>query len=218
MICGPNVDPSHPGGRVDPVRLGRLGAGWVRFVSRDLPDLHNYRDLCHEYGIRVLTVVARESEGYLLPDCDMYQIGNEPDSSGPSSWTRTPAEYIEDWRIYRETYPGLPMIAAGFCSGDVSYFAEVAPHLNGAAGYGVHPYNKTPSQAGDLLRQYRMTRRDLALWATEWNRDTDQLVPFARMLAVIADAAFWFCALDTMVPGFGLLGTPREQMWVASAR
>jgi hypothetical protein len=217
MIAGLNVDPSHSGGRVDPLRVVRVGANWVRFVSQDLPELHNYRDLCHEVGLRVLAVVARESAGYLLPECDMYQIGNEPDSHGPSSWTRTPAEYIEDLRIYRETYPTLPMIAAGFASGDPSYFIEIAPHLGGYAGYGVHPYNKTPSQALNLLRQYYITRPDLALWVTEWHREPDQIVPFQRMLA-LADAAFWFCALETMVPGFGLLDTPREQMWVASAR
>lgn len=217
MIQGINVDPSHAGGHVDPALLELLGANWVRLVSRDLPELHDYVGECHDFGVRVLAVIARESGGYMLPDCDMYQIGNEPDSSGPSSWTRTPAEYIEDWRIYRETYPDLPMIAAGFSSGHVGYFEQVAPHLFHCAGYGVHPYNKNPAEAEDLLLQYRRVRSDLALWVTEWFREPDQIVPFGRMLHAETDAAFWFCALETMVPGFGLLDTPREQMWKACA-
>ena len=217
MIVGVNVDPAWEGGRPDAERLARLGATWVRLVSRDLVELHTYRDACHEAGLRVLAVIARESGGYLLPDCDMYQIGNEPDCTGPSSWTRTPSEYAEDWRIYRETYPSLPMIAAGFASGHVGYFEEVAPHLFNAAGYGVHPYNKTPTEAYSLLQCYRAIRPDLALWVTEWFREPDQLVPFARMLRVGTDAGFWFCSLDSMVPGMGLLDTPREQLWRACA-
>jgi hypothetical protein len=217
VITGLNVDPAWEGGRPDVGRLERLGVQWVRLVSRDLPGLHAYRDECHDHGINVLATIARESGGYMLPDCDMYQIGNEPDVSSPSSWTRTPAEYIEDWRIYRETYPDLPMIAAGFASGQIGYFEQVAPHLFNAAGYGVHPYAKTPTEAYDLLQCYRAIRPDLALWATEWNRGTDQLVPFARMLKVATDAAFYFCATSEMVPGMGLLDTPCEQLWRACA-
>jgi hypothetical protein len=217
VIVGINVDPAWEGGRPDPARLQRLGAGWVRFVSRDSPDLFAYRDVCHDIGLRVLAVIARESGGYMLPDCDMYQIGNEPDLSSPSSWTRTPSEYIEDWRIYRDTYPNLPMISAGFASGIVSYYQQVAPYLHNCAAVAVHPYAKNPTEAHALLQQYRAVRSDLALWATEWNRDTDQVVAFGRMLKVSADAAFWFCATNDMVAGMGLLGTPREQMWAASA-
>jgi hypothetical protein len=217
MILGVNCDPAWEGGWADPVRLQRLGATWVRLVSRDLPQIHDYINQCHAVGIRVLAVVARESGGYILPDVEMIQIGNEPDCDGPSSWTRTPHEYLEDWRIYRETYPGLPMIAAGLASGQVSYAEEVASGLFDCAALAVHPYNKNRTEAYDLLLAYRRVRPDLALWVTEWFRETDQLVPFGRMLKVAADASFWFCASDGMVDGMGLLGTPREQLWKACA-
>lgn len=215
-IVGVNVDPLNPNGRPEPAVLRRLGANWVRLVLRDDPAVHDYAARCHDLNVNVLGVVARESAGFVGVECDMYQIGNEPDVNSPSSWTRTPDEYIEDWRIYRETYPGLPMIAAGLASGDVGWWQTVGPHLQGCAAVGVHPYNKTATQAQTMLTAYRKVRPDLALWCTEWFRDANQIVPFQRMLNVQADAAFWFCSTDGMVPGMGLLGTPREQMWKAA--
>lgn len=217
MIRGVNVDPMNSGGSPEPAVLRRMGANWVRLVSRDDQIVRDYTDACHDVGINVLGVVARESEGYLLPSADMHQIGNEPDVRGPSSWTRSVNEYIEDWRIYRETYPDLPMIAAGLASGDVTWWQTIAPHLQHCAAVAVHPYAKTASQAQTLLTAYRKVRPSCALWVTEWFRDEDQVVPFSRMLSAQADAAFWFCATDAMVDGMGLLGTPREQMWRATA-
>lgn len=217
MISGINCDPENPNGRPDPVLLRRLGAGWVRLVGRDSDRCRDYVYACHAAGLNVLSVVARESAGYVLPSADMHQIGNEPDHTGPSSWTRTRAEYIEDWRIYRETYPDLPMIAAGLASGDVTWWQAVGPQLHDCAAVAVHPYNKTAAQAQTLLTAYRKVRPDLGLWVTEWFRQPDQIVPFMRMLKAQSEAAFFFCATDQMVPGMGLLDSPREQMWKATA-
>ena len=217
MIQGINVDPVNPGGRPSPTSLRRLGATWIRLVSRDDPAIHEYVTGCRAAGVNVLSVLARESAGYILPDADMHQIGNEPDNTGASSWTRTPAEYIEDWRIYRETYPDLPMIAAGMASGDVTWWQQVGPHLQGCAAVAVHPYNKSATAAQTLLTAYRKVRPDLAVWVSEWFREPDQIVPFLRMLRSQSEAAFWFCSTDAMVPGMGLLGTSREQMWKAAA-
>ncbi len=215
-IYGVNVDPENQDGRPDPAVLRHLGANWVRLVARDTAEVHDYADRCHMAGLNVLAVVARESAGYMLPTADMHQIGNEPDHTGASSWTRTPDQYIEDWRIYRETYLELPMIAAGLASGDVAWWQAVGPQLKGCAAAAVHPYDKTATQAQILLAAYRKVRPDCALWVTEWFRQPDQIVPFARMLNAQADAAFFFCATDGMVEGMGLLGTPREQMWKAA--
>ncbi len=217
MLAGVNVDPENPGGRPTPVRLRRLGATWVRLVARDTAAIHEYVDDCHTAGLNVLSVVARESAGYILPGADMHQIGNEPDQNGPSSWTRTPAEYIEDWRIYRDTYPDLPMIAAGLASGNVAWWQQVAPSVQGCAAVAVHPYNRSATSAQTLLTAYRKVRPDMAIWVTEWFRELDQIVPFLRMLRTQSEAAFWFCSTEAMVSGMGLLNTPREQMWKAAA-
>ena len=94
--------------------------------------------------------------------------------------------------------------------------------------YGEAEYGEKYSQALDVLgldysqlTKYasiaKAVRPDLALWVTEWNRPPLQVVPFTRMLRLEAEAAFWFCASDAMVPGFGLLGTPAEQLYAASA-
>lgn len=215
-IYGINVDPLNPNGRPAPAVLHRLGVNWIRLVLRNDAELKSYVAAAHDWDLKVLGVVARESAGFLGVPCEMYQIGNEPDSDGPSSWTRTTDEYIEDWRIYRDTYPDLPMVVAGLASGNLTYWQTIAPHLHGCAGVSVHPYNKTASQAQTLLTAYRKVRPDLALWVTEWFREANQVVPFSRMLNTQADAAFWFCATDGMVPGMGLLGTDREQMWKAA--
>lgn len=109
------------------------------------------------------------------------------------------------WRLYRDTYPTLTMIAAGLASGSVFWWRHVGPQLHGCAAVSVHPYAKTAAQARTLLRAYRAVRPDLALWATEWWRPPEQVVPFARMLAQEAEMAAWFCWSDGMVPGMGLV-------------
>lgn len=217
MLNGINVDPENLAAWTSPRELAHMGCRAVRMVSRDLDSCRAYRDQAQEAGLVVLATVAAESQGFILPDCQMYQIGNEPDGHGPSSWTMTRAAYRAEWQIYRDTYPDLYMIAAGLTSGDVSWWAEVGPELEGCAGVAVHPYSKSATVAQKLLKAYKAVRPDLALWVTEWNRPPLQVVPFTRMLRLEAEAAFWFCASDAMVPGFGLLGTPAEQLYAASA-
>src|SRR5437879_2949476 len=117
-MIGVNVDPTYPEAAPPTNSLRDLGIRWVRLVSRDDPKVHLYVEECTNEGLAVLSVVARESNGYMMPGATVHQIGNEPDVNSPSSWTRTPAEYHEDWRIYRETYPDLMMIAAGLASGN----------------------------------------------------------------------------------------------------
>src|SRR5436853_4990653 len=204
-MIGLNVDPTYPEGTLSPAQLLKLGARGVRLVSGNNPALVRYVDALHQAGIRALAVIAQESQGYLLPNADIYQIGNEPDVTSGSSWTMTPDQYVEMFRIYRDTYPDFPMIAAGLASGNIDWWKQVGPRLKGCAAVAVHPYAKTAIQAQIMLRWYKAVRPDLALWISEWWRPDNEVVSFARMLRQEADAAFWFCANDAMVSGMGLL-------------
>jgi hypothetical protein len=219
-VKGINVDPANPAGNPDPAHLARLGARWVRLVSK--PGIESYVEAAEQAGVLVLAVVARESAGYLVPGATVYQIGNEPDLTSHSSWTMTPAAYIHEWTTYRNTYPDFTMIAAGLASGQVAWWQEVAPHLEGCAACAVHPYAQTVASGAQLLRAYRAVRPELGLWATEWWQPSARLIPFARMLQAETDAAIWFCWSSGMVDGFGLVDaqgkpTPALGLWVVSA-
>jgi hypothetical protein len=217
---GINVDPANPVGDPAPQHLARLGARWVRLVSR--PGVETYVESAVAAGVLVLAVVARESAGYLVPGATVYQIGNEPDLSSESSWTMTSSTYIHEWTTYRNAHPELTMIAAGLASGQVSWWQEVAPHLQGCAACAVHPYAQTVASGARLLRAYRAVRPELGLWVTEWWQSPLQMLPFARMLQVEADAAMWFCWSSGMVSNMGLVDaqgkpTPALGLWVVSA-
>lgn len=222
MIYGLNVDPSWSGGRPSAELLQRLGVDMVRLTSRDSDAVRDYIRMLHVYTIRTLAIITDESHGHLVDGADVYQIGNEPDLNSPSSETLTPDQYVERWRIYRETFPDVPMIAAGLASGQVSYWQNVGPRLVGQVNaVAVHPYAKTAAQAQTLLRAYKAVRPELALWVTEWFRDPNQVAPFQHMLRAEADAGFWFCATDGMVDGMGLMTAdfrlkPHGQQWLVS--
>ena len=129
---------------------------------------------------------------------------------------------VHEWTTYRNAYPQLTMIAAGLASGQVSWWQAVAPYLHGCAACAVHPYAQTVTSGAQLLRNYRAVRPDVGLWVTEWWQPNAQIVPFARMLQVEADAALWFCWSSGMVENHGLVDangrpTPALGLWVASA-
>src|SRR5690242_3435611 len=132
-----------------------------------------------------------------------------------------PSTYIHEWTTYRSQYPDFTMIAAGLASGQVAWWEEVAPYLEGCSACAVHPYGQTVRSGAQLLRSYREVRPELGMWITEWWQPNPRILPFARMLQVEADAAIWFCWSSGMVPNFGLVDaqgkpTPALGFWVVS--
>lgn len=212
-----NVDPLNPSGRPDIERLTFRGYTGVVLVSR--PGADEYAAQVMGAGLMVLAVLAQESAGYMVT-ADVYQIGNEPDGTGPSSWARTPAEYREDWNIYRNTYPDFTMISAALVSGDPSWWRNLHAHdpsLEGCSGMAIHPYGKTAADAAELFEDYRTVQHDLArmeypIWVTEWNRPDNEVAEYAAMLRREAVMSGWFCASDGMVSGFGITPTARRQL------
>lgn len=191
LNCDPLNSANSPGAQ----EIYRLGLSGVRIVCRD--GVEEYVESCQSIGLFVLGVIARESQGNVLGGmCDAYQIGNEPDGQGESSYKMPPDQYLEEARIYRETYPDLFMLAAGLVSGDVAYWRLIGPKMEvlGYQGFAVHPYGKTPDQAEALLKRYQAITPKLRLWVTEWHRPPAEIPDWKAMLrriGVVGDA--WFC-------------------------
>ncbi len=199
-----NVDPLNPAGQPSPDALIRAGFRGVRLVSRQ--GVQPYVGSVQDAGLMVLAVITEQSGGFLCP-ADVYQIGNEPDLAGTAD-TRSAADYVSYWNLYRDTYPDPIMIGAGLASGQTPYWKAVqsAGGLHGCSGFAVHPYGKNATTALALLLQYRAVTVGMPLWVTEWNRPAAEVADFAAMLeqtdGIVQSA--WFCWSDSMVPGFGL--------------
>ena len=217
-IIGVNVDPLNPAGAPDPAALKAAGFNWVRLVSRPQPGVSAYIQQCQQAGIKVLAVIAGESMQngvpYKLdPPPDVYQLGNEPDGEGVSSWKMDQDAYTRLWNTHAAGL-NAPAIAAGLCSDDPPGWIEnLLPGLQPRPrALAVHPYGATVDDAQDLFESF--AELQFPLWLTEWNplpRDwTDQTVEtdMAAVWAIFsskAEAAFWFCWSDGMVPGLGLV-------------
>jgi hypothetical protein len=184
-----NVDPANPENAPDPQDVRAAGFGGVRLVGR--PGLEDYVEACHQADLFVLSVITEQSGGHLLANADLQQILNEPDVEGTAD-SRTPAGYREYWRLYRETFSDVPMIAAGLGSGQPGYWRAVGA-LPGCSGFAVHPYGKSVEQARTLLRAYKSITPTLPLIVSEWNRPAAEVVPFAVMLRQEAVMSAWFC-------------------------
>ena len=209
---GDNVDP-HNRPR-DPAQIRAEGFDGVRFTMLDDAICRNYAAACKQAGLVVLGIETKDSAGFVLPVelVDVVEVGNEPDGTGPSSWTRSTDEFAADLRIYRGTFPAHVMISGGLVSGDPGYLATAAATgaLDGYAGIGVHPYAKPADQAAALLARYAAVA-PLPLVVSEWNRPAAEIPGFVAMLAGAARQAYWFCDGDWMVDGFGLFDAGGNQ-------
>ena len=111
-----------------------------------------------------------------MADCDVVQIGNEPDV--PETFM-TPEEYAEQWVLYRNTYPDFTMFSAGLASGQLAYCEQVLVAIGDQAplpdAIAIHPYIKTPDEAASLFDAYwnltvELFGAGIPIVATEWYR------------------------------------------------
>lgn len=170
-----NVDPQNPANTASPAEIKQAGFGGVRLVSRVAVTAAawDFRDA----GLFVLAAVTEESGGFLIPDCDLYQIGNEPDIDGTAD-SMSATQYVEYLKLYRGTYPDLPMITAGLASNQPQYLRTVrdAGGLTGFLGVGMH-YPSSQSAMTSMLRY----SDNLPLYVTEWNYPA-HLIPSYRLM------------------------------------
>jgi hypothetical protein len=220
-IIGVNIDPLNPAGAPEPGALKAIGFNWVRLVSR--PGVEPYIQKCQAADIKVLAVIAGDSmqDGKLFkldPPPDVYQVGNEPDGDGVSSWKMDQDAYTQLWNTYAAELDA-PVIAAGLCSGDpTGWLGDLVSNLQPPPrALAVHPYGATADDASALFDAF--AQFSLPLWLTEWNllpRDWSDQETETDLTAVWevfnsrAEAAFWFCWSDGMVSGLGLLDAQGE--------
>jgi hypothetical protein len=220
-MYGINIDPLNPFGRPEPSFLKETGFSWVRMVAR--PNIEWYHDKCLEAGLNTLVVLARESfpvwntyrdqsANYALRlKATAFQIGNEPDCLGESSWTLFQDSYrqlvIECTEGIRR-YSSATIVGAGLASGQPDWWRDFP-----VDAVAVHPYNKDTEQARGLLLRYKEYNKPL--WVTEWNRPAWEIQDFLEMLTEETEVSFWFCFSDEMVNGFGLFnsGQPKPEYW-----
>lgn len=219
MIRALGVDPSNPLAPVVPAVLPALGFHAGRFVIK--PETRGYVDDCHAAGLAVWGVFTGESGDigqYRDWPVDIRIISNEMDTVSKSSETMTPAEFSVRWHRARDVFRDTPLWIGAMASGRPELAAPYIAVADGAVGLCVHPYDKPAEPARVLLRAYKAAYR-LPLLVTEWNRPAEEIAEFMVMLEEECEGHSWFCAMQTMVPGFGLLDAPEKlQAWRETIR
>lgn len=162
-----NIDPLNPANTAEPDFIKALGFTGVRFVSRSVqnpndpsqfapdPQVTDVKNAFQAANLFTLCVVTEQSNGVLIPDCDLYEIGNEPNVPGTRD-TKPPWSFAGYLQLYRQTYPNLSMITGGILDAKIDnqtaadYIAQVASYqgLLNFQGVGIHyPRNKSSIQS-----------------------------------------------------------------------
>lgn len=191
------------------------GALWVRTVILPDSDLTPWIDACHNHGLKVLGVIASESlpgwdPSWYAADMayqatayatqyaetlDAWQIGNESDQVGDSSWTMRPTELNRLLKAFRAALPERYIVGPGMASGQPYHYDT---RLVDAQA--IHPYLDP-----DTLRTIGLhaTPNGQPLWVTEYPASEG-------MSAAIADEEAWTVAMafawsDRFIGAYGLV-------------
>jgi len=234
---GVNADPRHGYNPTDIIQPGSVP--WIRSVEHPDHDLTEWLTTVRDNAGKNLVVVDADSitgtyqntakrlrtkYGRLV---DAWQIGNEPDGTGDSSWSLPPSKFDALLWAFRVQMPMAYLVAGGLSSGDPNYLLKVnTQRVNAIA---VHPYGQRvygfPSptwgfgEVGDLINSYR--RFGKPVWVTEYGGQTvdypggvfaveDQRAQYhsemaLRLHELDVQVACVYCWADSMVPGFGLV-------------
>jgi hypothetical protein len=214
---GPNVDVRNFPPDVAQLKLHHIDA--VRMVSH--PDrngpgvdplIEEYLKTLKESNIFALVVLDSDSRGRIPANNHGWiQFGNEPDGKpNTASWVMTPDYYVDQFNLYRDTYPQFNWIAAGLCAGDFSagFLKSIAARLHGCAGFALHLYGKTPAQAVQLIAAHRAAAPAWQAFVTEFNCTAVELGPMLGALRKITAGQYWYASGDWMNAGFGLFDHP----------
>lgn len=218
----------------DPAAIAATGASWVRTVYRDNLPYRPWLTELRRLGISALLVgdsspeslgddeghwpgrmtVAKANLGDLVK---WWQWGNEPDGSGPASWTM-PWQRVNRLIIAaRGIFPredGYTLVGPGLVSGDTNWPANLRFDLLDKLD--CHPYAKdwrTAEQRADLsgmLNRYR--DYGLPLWLGEYDSRTEGLSSYLRVYPGVERAAV-FCwdshqTLAEGITGMGIKDNP----------
>lgn len=202
----------------NPASVAALGAKWARCVGYRNADITQWILGCHDQGIKVLMVLARESIGGSWEKLmegfrdrygslvDAWQIGNESDHVSNSSWTMVPEELNVLLRSAREVFgPDAYLVGPGLVSGQPGWAAAI--DWSPVQALALHPYAKFPGtpELDNLIAGYAAYGRPL--WVTEYNARTLGMAVALRDDPRLS-VALAFCYSDAMVQGFGLWEDP----------
>ncbi|HYO55740.1 hypothetical protein [Archangium sp.] len=233
------------GGWIPVSVLSDLGVRVVRIVAYPSINDFGYLEQLRQAGIRRWLVLASESFsgfpswGAAIDEynrrygghIDVWQLGNEPDQPGPSSWSMSPQDFTGLLWTGRDRLPGKYLVAGGLHSGNPSWLNNV--NLDWVNGIAVHPYGQLPpgqydpswyfGHVNNLLNNYRnylnsSGRGDKHMHVSEWGGpvqdwDWDEnrhgayigyMSKFFRGTSLVGDSIM-FCAHDSMVSQFGLM-------------
>jgi hypothetical protein len=222
QVFAVNIDPSNDAAwaQTPPSRLVADGFRGVRFVSR--PEIQPRINALEAAGLKIMAIITSESGGYVPPNADFVQIGNEPDDANTYL---SPSAYADTWVHYRNAHPKFAgsFVMAGLDTGGqnaVDYASAVFAAVGDRAPLpdilAIHPYGKsTEGAAGDFDLMWNAFGRPVI--ADEWYNDDDTW-NFQCMLgrAQGGRSTIWssvFCYTDAMVSGFGLVdgaGQPKD--------
>lgn len=180
-------------------------------------EAHEWNDwyaVVHSYNMELLAVLARESgnhwEQYKNYKFDYLQVGNEPFSSGDSSYEQSYNELNADLLDAKIRFPNVYRILAGLADGNPEHLDHIKLELVDAIA--AHPGIETPETIANFLARYKAHAQGKPLWITEFY--DVELIPFLPM-----DHSMFFCYDDIMVEGHGLykdgVAKPRYHRYVA---
>jgi predicted chitinase len=210
-----------------PVRLESNDLGFIQeLLKRNiLPWLVLDKDALGSNMPRSLAVYAQRYADQGV----VWEVGNEPDITSPSSWTMTQTSFTALLNLARNVLgPDAYLVAGGLASGQPDWLNGV--DLQTVNAVALHPYGKWPSDTPvnvgwgfgpvlPLLRAYRdnLDRRGwkrIALHVTEYGAPYNELggkyPGYIRdMTRVLAESpllgyALQFCLTDQDVNQFGL--------------
>ena len=183
-VLGVNVSPT---GSETYAQVVDSGASIVRLVLRG--DVH-VREIVQGYrngGMSIIGVYAKESI-QTCPDQNdpigwyanqvgdllyAFQVGNEPDQVGPSSWTLPLGTIGQMGSSAWHRFPrSVKIVMGGLASGDPNYLdtdrGSDWPWNGIFEAICVHPYTQRPSTILSFIQGYRAKARGLPIWATEF--------------------------------------------------
>ena len=215
MAAGCNMDFRYDAGYPPLIVAQRLGLKWARVIS--LPIMEYWSEQLLLHGVQVVACYTGESENagrYVLSNCSVLQIGNEPFMNGDASWPAGNANKVTDvwlqtrdiaWRKHGEWFP---LMAPALWAQDYSKWASIADRIEGVTTAAVHVYGHSPERARELLQRYRDVRPDLPLVCTEWMARWPDVLPIARAIDAYCSARLWYTWNDPGQPHHTLAATP----------
>lgn len=181
--------------------LSQLGATGYRAEIRAGFDYRKLTDLQSALLLGPSTTAGAVADINIVPD--LVIIGNEPDGTGPSSWSMTVVEYLGLWNDVaphiKYRWPRAKLSMAGLLGLD--YLVNCWPAMDPKPDY-VNKHYPDNEQQLQEFRRYTPVIVGEWCWRTA---KAQEMIDWEAMLERNTEHSFWFCWSDGMVPSMGLV-------------